>query len=236
MNRVAHRDKPQPGSGEVLPRMTACGVCRTDLHIADGGLPALGHALVPGHKIVGVVDAMGANVGHFAVGERVGVPWLGWTCGHCDYGASGRENLCNAARFTGYHIDGGYADYAFADARYCFRIPSPNWDAEAAPLLCAGLIGYRAYAMALAMTANAITIGIYGFGAAAASRRSSPDKRRTPFCHSPRTSNSGQGATRTIRSATLPSSRRLTPRRPWVLTTSTFAFQLFARSAMVSAT
>lgn len=161
--RLVQRDKPQPGPGCVLLRVSACGVCRTDLHIVDGELPMLDHPVVPGHEIVGVVEMLGTGVDNITIGDRVGVPWLGWTCGHCGYCTSGRENLCDAARFTGYQIDGGYADYAVADARYCFQIPSHYGDAEAAPLLCAGLIGYRAYAMA----GDAKTLGIYGFGAAA---------------------------------------------------------------------
>jgi len=161
--RLVQRDKPQPGPGCVRLRVSACGVCRTDLHIVDGELPVLDHPLVPGHEIVGVVEALGAGVDGIGAGERLGVPWLGWTCGRCGYCATGRENLCDAARFTGYQIDGGYADYAVADARYCFPIPPQYEDAEAAPLLCAGLIGYRAYAMA----GDAKTLGIYGFGAAA---------------------------------------------------------------------
>lgn len=161
--RLVQRDKPQAGPGCVLLRVAACGVCRTDLHIVDGELPALGHPVVPGHEIVGTVQAVGAGVNGIAVGARIGVPWLGWTCGHCYYCLSGRENLCDEARFTGYQIDGGYADYAVADARYCFPIPPQYGDAEAAPLLCAGLIGYRAYAMA----GEARTLGLYGFGAAA---------------------------------------------------------------------
>ena len=161
--QLVERDTPRPGAGQVLLRISACGVCRTDLHIVDGELPGLDHPVVPGHEIVGVVAALGAGVAGISVGERIGVPWLGWTCGHCGYCTSGRENLCDAARFTGYQIDGGYADYAVADARYCFSLPPQYSDAEAAPLLCAGLIGYRAYSMA----GDARTLGIYGFGAAA---------------------------------------------------------------------
>ena len=134
----------QPQAGEVLVRVSACGVCRTDLHIVDGELPALGHPVVPGHEIVGTVAALGAGVETFRIGERVGIPWLGWTCGRCSYCRSGRENLCDQAQFTGYHRNGGYAEYAIADSRYCFALPDGYSDAEAAPLLCAGLIGYRA--------------------------------------------------------------------------------------------
>jgi propanol-preferring alcohol dehydrogenase len=152
-----------PRPGEVLVRVSACGVCRTDLHIVDGDLPALGHAVVPGHEIVGTVAALGAGVDAFGIGDRVGIPWLGWTCGECVYCAHGRENLCDRAQFTGYHRNGGYAEYAIADSRYCFALPDGYSDAEAAPLLCAGLIGYRA----LAKAGDARRLGIYGFGAAA---------------------------------------------------------------------
>ncbi len=149
--------------GEVRLRVAACGVCRTDLHIADGELPELRSPVVPGHEIVGIVEETGRDVERFRIGDRVGVPWLGWTCGHCSYCVSGRENLCAAARFTGYHLDGGYAEQAIADARYCFALPADYSDAAAAPLLCAGLIGYRA----LVHAGDARRLGIYGFGAAA---------------------------------------------------------------------
>ena len=163
--RLVDRDLPSPGPGQILLRVAACGVCRTDLHIVDGELPALAHPVVPGHEVVGRVVERGGGpeAERFAVGSRVGVPWLGWTCGVCRYCRSGRENLCDDARFTGYHLDGGYADYVLADARYCFPIPDGYTDAEAAPLLCAGLIGYRA----LRQAGDAERIGIYGFGAAA---------------------------------------------------------------------
>ena len=161
--RLADTDRAVPGSGQVLVRIAACGVCRTDLHICDGELPFLRSPLVPGHEIVGRIEALGAGVTGLTPGDRVGVPWLGWTCGRCRYCASGRENLCDAARFTGYHVDGGYADYAVADARYCFPLPERYGDAEAAPLLCAGLIGHRS----LAAAGDARRLGIYGFGAAA---------------------------------------------------------------------
>jgi alcohol dehydrogenase, propanol-preferring len=154
---------PDPGQGQLLIRVAACGVCRTDLHVVDGELPDPRLPLIPGHEIVGRVAALGPGTRGFAMGDRVGVPWLGWTCGACDYCRSGRENLCADARFTGYQIDGGYAEFAVADARYCFRIPGRYGDAEAAPLLCAGLIGYRA----LRMAGDARRIGLYGFGAAA---------------------------------------------------------------------
>ena len=154
---------PHAAAGELVLRVSACGVCRTDLHIVDGDLPALDRPIVPGHEIVGRVVEIGAGADRFAIGDRVGVPWLGWTCGHCNYCMSGRENLCDEARFTGYHIDGGYAEYALADARYCLALPAGYSDAEAAPLLCAGLISYRA----LTMAGDARRLGIYGFGAAA---------------------------------------------------------------------
>jgi propanol-preferring alcohol dehydrogenase len=141
----------------------ACGVCRTDLHIADGELEGGRLPIVPGHEIVGTVVALGKGAERFAAGDRVGVPWLGWTCGECDHCRAGRENLCERARFTGFHRDGGYAEYALADERFCFALPPGYGDVEAAPLLCAGLIGYRA----LAMAGDARRIGIYGFGAAA---------------------------------------------------------------------
>jgi len=154
---------PRPGRGQLLIRIHACGVCRTDLHVVDGELAQGKLPIVPGHEIVGMVVEKGGGVERFAIGERVGVPWLGYTCGACRYCASGRENLCDAARFTGYHLDGGYAEYTVADQRYCFALPREYDDASAAPLLCAGLIGYRS----LAMAGDAGRIGIYGFGAAA---------------------------------------------------------------------
>jgi propanol-preferring alcohol dehydrogenase len=154
---------PIAGLGEVLVRVHACGVCRTDLHVVDGELPDIQVPRVPGHEIVGTVEQMGDGVTGFQIGDRVGIPWLGYTDDTCEYCTSGRENLCRRARFTGYQIDGGYAEYAVADARYVFRLPDGYSDVEAAPLLCAGLIGYRAYRMA----GNGRRIGIYGFGAAA---------------------------------------------------------------------
>jgi alcohol dehydrogenase, propanol-preferring len=154
---------PEVHAGEVLVRVSACAVCRTDLHVIDGELPNPKLSLIPGHEIVGRIVALGAGVDGFALGERVGIPWLGWTCGECRFCRSGRENLCERARFTGYTLDGGYAEYALADARFCFRIPDGYSDAAAAPLLCAGLIGYRS----LRKTGDAERIGIYGFGAAA---------------------------------------------------------------------
>ena len=157
------REIPIALPGEVLVRIRACGVCRTDLHIVDGELPAAEVPIIPGHEIVGIVEVLGDSVTHLAVGDRVGIPWLGYTCGECEFCRSGRENLCRDARFTGYHLDGGYAEFAVADARYVFKLPTGYSDADAAPLLCAGLIGYRAYRMA----GDGKRLGLYGFGAAA---------------------------------------------------------------------
>jgi len=154
---------PQPGAGQLLLRVLACGVCRTDLHLIDDELSPPKQPVVPGHEIVGRVEAVGRSVDRFRIGDRVGVPWLGFTCGRCRFCTSGRENLCDEARFTGHGIDGGYAEYTVADARYCFDVPEAYSDAEAAPLLCAGLIGYRA----LRMAGRAERLGLYGFGAAA---------------------------------------------------------------------
>jgi propanol-preferring alcohol dehydrogenase len=154
---------PQPGPGQLRVKVSACGVCRTDLHVVDGELPEPKLPLVPGHEVVGRVDALGAGVTGFALGQRVGVPWLGFACGACEYCTSGRENLCAGARYTGYQLDGGYAGYCVADARYAFALPEGYSDSEAAPLLCAGLIGHRAYRLAGA----AKRLGVYGFGAAA---------------------------------------------------------------------
>ncbi|HWP36428.1 MAG TPA: zinc-dependent alcohol dehydrogenase family protein [Gemmatimonadales bacterium] len=154
---------PEPGPGELLIQVAACGVCRTDLHVADGELPDPRLPLVLGHEIVGRVVAAGRGATRYRAGDRVGVPWLGWTCGECGFCRSGRENLCDRARFTGYHRDGGYATLTVADERFCFPIPLGYGDAEAAPLLCAGLIGYRA----LVAAGDAARLGIYGFGAAA---------------------------------------------------------------------
>ncbi len=154
---------PAPGSEQLLIRVHACGVCRTDLHVVDGELPEPKLPLVPGHEVVGTVEEQGERVERFALGQRVGVPWLGWTCGTCRYCAGGRENLRDRARSTGYTRDGGYAEYALADQRYCFALPEGYSDVEAAPLLCAGLIGYRS----LVLAGDARRLGIYGFGAAA---------------------------------------------------------------------
>jgi alcohol dehydrogenase, propanol-preferring len=154
---------PEPGPDQVLIQVRACGVCRTDLHIAEGELAEPKLPLILGHEIVGTVVGRGSNVERFSLGERVGVPWLGHTCGVCRYCERGAENLCDRARFTGYQIDGGYAEYAIADQRFCFPLAGTYGDAEAAPLLCAGLIGYRS----LRLTGEAERLGIYGFGAAA---------------------------------------------------------------------
>jgi propanol-preferring alcohol dehydrogenase len=154
---------PVPTAGQLLIDVHSCGVCRTDLHLIDHELPHPKRPVIPGHEIVGTVAAVGAGVSGFNVGERVGVPWVGHTCGHCRYCLSGRENLCDEPGFTGYTIDGGYAERTVADSRYCFHLPDRYSDMQAAPLLCAGLIGYRT----LAMAGDAQRIGIYGFGAAA---------------------------------------------------------------------
>lgn len=161
--RRAELPIPQPHGHEILIRVTACAVCRTDLHIVDGELPPHRMPIVPGHEIVGWVAGAGAQANRFAAGQRVGVPWLGGSCGVCAYCAGGRENLCDHAVFTGYDRDGGFAEYTLADERYCFALPAAYDDRHAAPLLCAGLIGYRAYAM----TGEAHRLGLYGFGAAA---------------------------------------------------------------------
>jgi propanol-preferring alcohol dehydrogenase len=160
---LEERPTPAPGPGQVLVRVHACGVCRTDLHVVDGELTEPRLPVVPGHEVVGEVVTVGEGVERFASGQRVGIPWLGHTCGTCGFCTTGRENLCDRARFTGYQIDGGYADFAVADQRYCFALAGGLSDAEAAPLLCAGLIGYRS----LRMAGDARRLGIYGFGAAA---------------------------------------------------------------------
>ncbi|MBI2961433.1 MAG: zinc-dependent alcohol dehydrogenase family protein [Betaproteobacteria bacterium] len=161
--RLAELPLPQASPGNILIEVEACGVCRTDLHLVDGELPDPVLPMIPGHEIVGRVCAIGSGVSGFRLGERVGVPWLGWTCGRCEFCARGRENLCEQARFTGYQIQGGYAEYTLADARYCFPLPEEGDPASLAPLLCAGLIGYRA----LSMAGDSHRVGIYGFGAAA---------------------------------------------------------------------
>jgi alcohol dehydrogenase, propanol-preferring len=161
--RLADVGEPRPGPGQVLVRVHACGVCRTDLHIVDGDLDPHGLPRIPGHQIVGIVEAAGDGAGRFAPGDRVGVPWLGWTDDDCRYCRSGRENLCDNARFTGYDIDGGYAELAVADERFCFPIPEGYADLQAAPLLCAGLVGFRS----LRFCGDAERLGLYGFGASA---------------------------------------------------------------------
>jgi propanol-preferring alcohol dehydrogenase len=157
------REVPIALPGELVLKVRACGVCRTDLHLVDGELPDPLLPIVPGHEIVGVVEQVGDGVANFAAGDRVGVPWLGYSCDQCRFCRERRENLCREARFTGYQLDGGYAEYAVADARYAFKLPAVYGDAEAAPLLCAGLIGYRSYRMA----GDPGRLGLYGFGAAA---------------------------------------------------------------------
>ena len=154
---------PTPAAGQVLVRVTACAVCRTDLHVVDGELAEPKLPLVPGHEIIGRIERMGESVTRFRLGERVGIPWLAWTCGKCPFCRLERENLCSRARFTGYTVDGGYADFTVADASYCFPLPDSFSDTGAAPLLCAGLIGYRS----LQKTGDARRLGLYGFGAAA---------------------------------------------------------------------
>jgi propanol-preferring alcohol dehydrogenase len=155
--------KPRPDAGQILLRVSTCAVCRTDLHIVDGELPDPKLPLIPGHQIVGRVEEVGRDVKQFRERDRVGIPWLGWTCGECKFCRSGRENLCDRARFTGYNIDGGYAEFVVADARFCFPIPERFEDVAAAPLLCAGLIGFRA----LRKCGDPKRLGLYGFGAAA---------------------------------------------------------------------
>jgi propanol-preferring alcohol dehydrogenase len=160
---VAERQIPRPLKGQLLVEVFACAVCRTDLHVVDGELHQPKLPLIPGHEIVGRVRETGPECSRFAIGDRVGIPWLGWTCGECEYCLSGRENLCDRARFTGYTIDGGYAEFTTADERYCFPIPDTYDDVSSTPLLCAGLIGYRS----LRKAGDASILGVYGFGAAA---------------------------------------------------------------------
>src|SRR5438094_7066040 len=155
--------KPKPDAGQLLVRLSACAVCRTDLHIVDGELPDPKLPLIPGHQIVGRVEQVGTGVEKFSIADRVGIPWLGWTDGECVYCRSNRENLCDRARFTGYTIDGGYGEFVVADARFCFHLPEQYNDVDAAPLLCAGMLGYRSYRK----TGDARRLGIYGFGNAA---------------------------------------------------------------------
>ena len=162
--RLVQRPKPLPEAGQVQVKVSACGVCRTDLHVVDGDLSEACLPIIPGHEIVGSISALGEGVDNFQIGERVGIPWLGYSCGCCLYCESGAENLCDEPGFTGYQIDGGYAEFTVADARFCFALPGSQSDAESAPWLCAGLIGYRS----LMMTgADCQRLGIYGFGAAA---------------------------------------------------------------------
>lgn len=161
------RPRPEPGASELRIVVRSCGVCRTDLHIVDGELTVPARPRVPGHQIVGEVVEVGGEVEGVEVGERVGVPWLGWTCGECEFCRRGQENLCDRARFTGYHIDGGFAEETVADARYAFPLPPDYPDHQAAPLLCAGLIGYRSYRMAVETAGEVRRLGLFGFGAAA---------------------------------------------------------------------
>jgi propanol-preferring alcohol dehydrogenase len=161
--RAVELPTPVPGEGQVRVRVAACGVCRTDLHVVDGDLTEPKLPIIPGHEIVGYVDAIGTGVTRLSLGDRVGIPWLGHTCGACPYCRRGEENLCDAPGFTGYQIDGGYADYAVADAAYCFPMPGDQPDIEVAPWLCAGLIGHRS----LRLAGEASALGLYGFGAAA---------------------------------------------------------------------
>jgi len=162
--RLVERPEPLPGPGQLQVAVSACGVCRTDLHVVDGDLSDARLPIIPGHEIVGRVTALGDGVEGFEIGERIGIPWLGYSCGCCRYCEAGDENLCDTPGFTGYQIDGGYAEMTVADARFCFPLPGPQGDAESAPWLCAGLIGYRSLMMA---GAHSERLGIYGFGAAA---------------------------------------------------------------------
>ena len=162
--QLVERPDPQPGPGQVQVAVSACGVCRTDLHVVDGDLSEARLPIIPGHEIVGKVTVLGDGVDGFNIGDRVGIPWLGYSCGCCRYCEAGKENLCDEPGFTGYQIDGGYAELTVADARYCFALPGPQGDAESAPWLCAGLIGYRSLVMA---GEDCQRLGLYGFGAAA---------------------------------------------------------------------
>ena len=163
--RLARRAVPEPAAGEVLVRVAACGVCRTDLHIIEGDLPLVKSPVVPGHQVVGRVERAGPGAARFAPGERVGIAWLRRTCGGCAYCTSGRENLCERSEFTGWHADGGFADYAVVPEAFAYRIPPPLEDAEAAPLLCAGIIGYRALKRSEVRPGG--KLGLYGFGSSA---------------------------------------------------------------------
>lgn len=179
--RLSELEKPKPAKGQVLVKVRACGICRTDLHVVDGDLKNPKLPLVPGHQIVGIVEALGTGVKNAKAGDRVGIPWLGGSCGSCDYCRSGRENLCDKALYTGYQVNGGFAEYAVADARFVFSIPKDFLDLEAAPLLCAGLIGWRAYKMA----GPGKRLGFYGFGAAAHLLTRWPGTRAGKFTPSP---------------------------------------------------
>jgi propanol-preferring alcohol dehydrogenase len=161
--RLVDREQPVPDDQQILVRVTACGVCRTDLHVLDGELEQAEYPIVPGHQVVGRVETLGSGVTGFEIGERVGVPWLGFSCGDCEHCRGERENLCSGARYTGCQIDGGFADFCVADHRYCFRLPERYSDLQVAPLLCAGLIGYRAWKM----LEGAANVGFMGFGASA---------------------------------------------------------------------
>ncbi|MEK7476903.1 MAG: zinc-dependent alcohol dehydrogenase family protein [Candidatus Coatesbacteria bacterium] len=167
--KLAEVPDPVPGPGAVLVRVAACGICRTDIHVVDGELSDPKLPLIPGHQIVGVVAAGGPGASRFRPGDRVGIPWLGGSCGRCRHCRAGRENLCDEARYTGYHLDGGFAEACVADERFCFPVPAGYPDLEAAPLLCAGLIGYRAYRMAVVPggTGEVRRVGLWGFGASA---------------------------------------------------------------------
>jgi propanol-preferring alcohol dehydrogenase len=161
--RLVDREKPAPDEQEILVRVTACGVCRTDLHVLDGELDKTEYPIIPGHQVVGIIEALGPGVSGFEIGERVGAPWLGFSCGRCDHCRMERENLCPDARYMGCQIDGGFAEYCVANHRYCFRLPERYSDLQVAPLLCAGLIGYRAWGM----LGDAVHVGFMGFGASA---------------------------------------------------------------------
>ncbi|MFC1664033.1 zinc-dependent alcohol dehydrogenase family protein [Pseudomonadota bacterium] len=161
--KLVQMPRPEPNSGQILIKVSTCGICRTDLHVVDGELPQTRYPIIPGHQIIGVVEKPGDSNTGFSLGQRVGVPWLGYSCGDCHYCQNGKENLCDQAAYTGCQIDGGFSEYCIANARFCFPVPEEYSDIQAAPLLCAGLIGYRAYKK----TNNAIRLGLYGFGAAA---------------------------------------------------------------------
>ena len=201
---------PAPQPNQVLARVSACAVCRTDLHVVDGELPNPKLPLIPGHEIVGRVEAVGGKVREFQIGQRVGIPWLGWTCGECEFCRSGRENLCNAAKFTGYTLDGGYAEFAVADERFSFAIPDSYEDAEASPLMCAGLIGYRS----LVKAGGARRIGIYGFGGAAhIVTQVAKHQGREIFAFTRRGDEKGQGFARSVGAVWAGDSETLPPEK-----------------------